>query len=107
MDKTLIPNKYLSNDNDIWKLKYILGDLYHNHLEQYGPIIDENFIYNAFSESNQIFYISIKNKRIYSILNERNKNIDDILPISLVNLLEYINVNQIEEVIEKTYINYG
>lgn len=103
----LIPNRYLSNEKDVWKLKYILGEnLYNSYMDKYDGVIDDVFIYNAFLESTQTFYISSKIKRIYSFLNERNKHIDDILEIPLVLLLKYIDVNQIEEVIEKTYVNY-
>lgn len=75
-------------------------------MTEYNGIIDKYFIYNAFSESTQIFYISFKTKRIYSYVNERNKENDNILPIPLVSVLKYIDINQIEEAIEKTYVNY-
>lgn len=107
MEVKLIPNKYLSDEKDIWKLKQILGEKhYHNLLEEYEYVIDEYFIYNAFMESNQTFYISFKVKRIYASLNEITKNIDGILPIPLVLLLNYVDVNQIEQIIEKAYIKY-
>ena len=102
------PSNYLNLEGDIWKLISILGeDFFEEELNANHMAINETFIENSFRKSNQFYFISESNKKIFASLNERISSRNaDIQNIELYKLLFFLDVHKIEELIEKGEIKF-
>jgi hypothetical protein len=102
------PSKYIESENELWKLISILGEEHFiSQIKVNHFVINELFITNSFRSSNQCFYISKKNNKIFASINERilSRN-EDLSKIKLSSLLKYLNVSEIESLIEKGEIKF-
>ena len=102
------PSKYLNHEKDIWKLLSILGEeFFEERLKENHSIINGKFIVDTFRLSNQYFFISKSNRKAFSTINQRLKSkYEDISKLKLSTLLRYLNVDEIEELIEKGEKSY-
>lgn len=102
------PSKYLDSEKSLWKLIYILGESkFSEELNESDGNVNEDFIENSFDHSTIAFYIDKKNRIIFSALLPAIKDKYGNLPeISLHDSLKYLNVDDIENLLEKSQISY-
>lgn len=104
------PSPYLTEERDIWKLIVILGEkFFTEQLAVNHSIVNETFIYDSFSRSSHVFYISRNNRKVFASCNERIKHRNpDLEQIPILSLLKIENadVNLVEEALEKGDIKF-
>lgn len=102
------PSNYLKSSTDLWKLVAILGEKkFEQTLRANHSIVNERVIHQSFQQSNQFFYISKKGlKFTIASMEVFTKKYPDLMEIKLADCLQYINVSQIEMLIEKGEIDY-
>lgn len=102
------PSKYLESEENIWMLISILGEKhFEKELKNNHSIINSHFILNTFRNSEQYFYISKENKKLFSSLNQRVRSkYHDISKIKLSSVLRHLDIPKIENLIEKGEIKY-
>lgn len=95
-------NIYISDEKDLWKIVAIINDeiAFERILTFYQNTINKNFIEALFKTSTDLFYIDKDSKKIYT-----NTQLNFHEKISLLQLLKYLNVNEIENLIEKSVIS--
>jgi hypothetical protein len=101
-------SNYLKSPNDLWKLIAILGEKkFEQTLRANHSTVNERVIQQSFQQSNQFFYISKKGRKFtIASMEVFTKKYPDLMEIKLADCLQYINVSQIETLIEKGEIDY-
>lgn len=97
-------NKYIESEESLWKIIYIINDesFFKNTLEKFNFIINKDFIEFLFQNSIQNFYIDQFSHKI-STTKISNSYYEEI---SLSELLEFLNIDKIENLIEKGAVFY-
>ena len=91
-------NKYVSQQEDLWKIISIINDedVFEKTLPDFESTISEQFIEELFKKFSFIFYSNSVSKKIYT-----NSPSGFYEQISLYELLNYLDINGIDELIEK------
>lgn len=99
-------NEYISSEKDAWKIIYIINNekIFEDTLQEFNFSINKNFIESLFQKSDQYFYID---KFSHKISTNRILSTAYYEEISLYQLLKYLNINEIESLIEKGSIIYA
>jgi hypothetical protein len=99
-------NSYISSEKDAWKIIYIINSekTFEDTLQEFNYSINKNFIELLFQKSDQYFYIDKFSQKIFTSKISSTAHYEII---SLYHLLKYLDINEIENLIEKGSIAYA
>lgn len=98
-------NKYISNEDDLWKVIYIMDhkEIFESTLHEFDNHINADFIDALFRRSSSHYYIDHLSNRVFT---KKNSDQDHYKSISLADLLEYLTINEIEDLIQQGIMAY-
>ncbi|SHE58597.1 hypothetical protein SAMN02787100_0402 [Chryseobacterium sp. OV279] len=98
-------NKYISNEDNLWKVIYIMDhkEIFESTLHEFDNHINDDFIEALFRKSSSHYYIDHLSNRIFT---KKNSDQDHYKLISLAGLLEYLTINEIEALIQQGIMAY-
>ena len=100
-----IPNKYVQNYDEIWRIESIAGsDVVRNSLRK-QPVLNANFIERLFSQSPYFFYVNQPETYLFSDFGEISEsNGGPLKQLTALDALQRYGLKLLEESKEKQYV---
>ena len=104
LDFTLFPSKYVVDEDDFWKLQFLLGSENLKNLIKKTGTVNEETIITFFTQSNYKFFIDEHKKVLSSSANQLLESyLGKLTGLSMIDALKSVGIDKMEEAKEKGY----